>query len=450
MEISKEEIFQKICSAIRFDNFGMFLGSGFSKALFEDDEKEGYSWGELLHKVCDYYPYIQKESIFDKRASYPEIASKIVSSIDVDNQFISAEQSFKGHIAHLINKTISQKTIDKWHDVFVTIVPSFVITTNYDTIFEQLFPGSSLTINSYDSFYNIKELIPVYHIHGCVNDPESIVITNEDYSKTLRISDYRHLRLPFLLKENTILMVGYSLTDFNVLSAIDYCNNVYGDNHSPFEGKLIQVIRNKNISETKSYINDNKIIVIETNDLYSFFTELKQFYNNYTSSLEENKKKIDGLYTKYSNYSEDNIRHFVNNRTERKEDIKTIMSIDLGFGYVFQSFFPFIKNVMSSLWVESQKPKNFRYYKIILEILLDIVENMKQDRTPINFLNYLSDVLVIILNYLGDQMGDAWDATSEWKSRKKCIPNWFILHVIQYKSENIYGKASEFLNELLV
>ena len=162
MEISKEEIFQKICSAIRFDNFGMFLGSGFSKALFEDDEKEGYSWGELLRKVCDYYPYIQKESIFDKRASYPEIASKIVSSIDVDNQFISAEQSFKGHIAHLINKTISQKTIDKWHDVFATIVPSFVITTNYDTIFEQLFPGSSLTINSYDSFYNIKELIPVY------------------------------------------------------------------------------------------------------------------------------------------------------------------------------------------------------------------------------------------------------------------------------------------------
>lgn len=40
-------------------------------------------------------------------------------------------------------------------------------------------------------------MIPIYHIHGVCNIPDSIVITNEDYAYMFRPNDYRQARLPF-------------------------------------------------------------------------------------------------------------------------------------------------------------------------------------------------------------------------------------------------------------
>lgn len=63
-------------------------------------------------------------------------------------------------------------------------------------------------------------MIPIYHIHGVCNIPDSIVITNEDYAYMFRPNDYRQARLPFLMKESLVIMIGYALGDLNVITAV--------------------------------------------------------------------------------------------------------------------------------------------------------------------------------------------------------------------------------------
>lgn len=111
---------------------------------------------------------------------------------------------------------------------------------------ESILAGKSITIGPCDSFIKIKDITPIYHIHGIINDPENIVLTNEDYVSLFRPSDYRQARLPFLIKKSTVLMLGYSLNDINVISSVDLANNVYKNINNYHESNIIQVVWEQN------------------------------------------------------------------------------------------------------------------------------------------------------------------------------------------------------------
>ena len=49
---TKEDVFKAICNASRLGNLGFFVGSGFTKAILENNTYyEAYTWAELL-KIC--------------------------------------------------------------------------------------------------------------------------------------------------------------------------------------------------------------------------------------------------------------------------------------------------------------------------------------------------------------------------------------------------------------
>jgi hypothetical protein len=107
-----------------------------------------------------------------------------------------------------------------------------VITTNYDQLFESALsaaykqprvaiyqPDTEVTAD----YHNPTPESPVvFKIHGDIQHPETIVITDEDYIQfVLRMSDKEPydpipLTLKFYLKEWTTLFVGYSLLDYNL------------------------------------------------------------------------------------------------------------------------------------------------------------------------------------------------------------------------------------------
>jgi hypothetical protein len=88
-----------------------------------------------------------------------------------------------------------------------------VITTNYDTFIEDIFEfnpliGNDILLsNPYGS---------VYKIHGCVNSPDKIIITNKDYEIFDKKYELIRAQLLSLFIHNPIIFLGYSMEDENI------------------------------------------------------------------------------------------------------------------------------------------------------------------------------------------------------------------------------------------
>lgn len=107
-----------------------------------------------------------------------------------------------------------------------------VITTNYDQLFESALHAAGKpprvvvyqpNRNATKDYRDLKVESPIiFKIHGDIEDPETIVITDEDYIQfVLRMSDKEPydpvpLMLRYYLTEWTTLFVGYSLLDYNL------------------------------------------------------------------------------------------------------------------------------------------------------------------------------------------------------------------------------------------
>lgn len=90
---------------------------------------------------------------------------------------------------------------------------SSIITTNYDNLVEQLFQFEPLVGN------NILLSNPygaVYKIHGTLENPSSIIITQEDYNKFNTKYELIRAQLLSLFMHHPIIFMGYSLTDKNI------------------------------------------------------------------------------------------------------------------------------------------------------------------------------------------------------------------------------------------
>lgn len=95
--------------------------------------------------------------------------------------------------------------------------PHAIITTNYDsileTIFEQFTPVIGQNIIRKPFYESYGEILK---IHGCVNEPESIVITKEDYDNFKEKKKYLSARLLAYFVEHPLIIIGYSLQDENI------------------------------------------------------------------------------------------------------------------------------------------------------------------------------------------------------------------------------------------
>jgi hypothetical protein len=92
-----------------------------------------------------------------------------------------------------------------------------IITTNYDKFIETIFEFTPLLGN------NILLSNPygaVYKIHGCVSDPQKIIITAIDYQKFNEKYDLIRAQLLSLFIHNPIIFLGYNIGDENIKSLL--------------------------------------------------------------------------------------------------------------------------------------------------------------------------------------------------------------------------------------
>lgn len=132
-----------------------------------------------------------------------------------------------------------------------------VITTNYDTVLEMLFDNEFKVFNDIDDYYgpNSFGIGEIYKIHGTLNSPRSIVLTEKDYSNFLYRSPIVSSKILSLLCEHPLVIMGYSmddkvfkdlvislLTSFSPEKTASICKNIvclaYREENVPQEGTL--------------------------------------------------------------------------------------------------------------------------------------------------------------------------------------------------------------------
>lgn len=423
---TKEDVFRAICNASLLGTLGLFVGSGFTKAVLENNFRySAYTWPELLNKCCDKMEV--NKDVLKNQNSYPEIATKICKQYCINNEeikYIEAVHELKSTICELTNVYPEQEIRENYANYFKQIPMSWITTTNYDTVLESILGGGCLSIAPDSCFSKIRNMIPIYHIHGICNIPSSIVITNEDYAYMFRPYDYRQSRLPFLMKESLVLMIGYALGDLNVITAVDWANNVYTNTSDEFDFPIIQLLYT-NAPKGYPYTEENGVVIFEVADLNGFFGELYNFSISYNTEYNKYISLVNEYIAYFNNYlNEVEIDNFIHNKEDAQDrTIKFISELPQEFGYVYISFFTFIHTVMTKLDELSKPQGAFNAYDWKLEVILNILKNVPLKKMPSSFFGMIASSLDDVAAFIGPEIGNSYAATARWNSEKKNLPS---------------------------
>ncbi|MBU7316075.1 SIR2 family protein [Paenibacillus oleatilyticus] len=219
----------------------LFIGTGISLRYLENS----FTWDGLLSHISQtikgsdefYYDLKSKHGkngVFD----YPKIAQDLETEFnevlkqnrdgdfkEINDQFYENMKNginisrFKLYISHVLkNFKVRSNQVHEINELKkVRKNVGSVITTNYDKLiedvfeFKQLIGNDILLSNPYGS---------VYKIHGCVDDPSKIIITEDDYKIFDEKYELIRAQLLSLFIHNPIIFLGYNIGDNNIKSIL--------------------------------------------------------------------------------------------------------------------------------------------------------------------------------------------------------------------------------------
>ena len=426
----------------------LFIGTGFSKAVVSmcgiTNNTAVRSWTELLREVCNKMDMNPNDYVLPQKAWYqldsqqeqlneippiqydcPAIASKICREWDRNhsgNLNKTGVKTFKENISRLTGEIqISDKT-KVIKRVFENIKPAGVVTTNYDDLLERILVLNAKHVAQNEVFVPEREKrIPIWHIHGDIQNPESIVITREDYQSFFRPENYVQRKLTMLFKEYTILFVGYSLNDINIETAVDWAAKVYETTKS--KTYQIQLIH----SETEGVVNRDKAITsmytVPTRDCILFLEKLSDACS---TERNEKRKRIEEIKTIIKHE-----RQWKLSATENEQSIdqQFLNSIHLVQSLVNERtanpeysflYLLLLKNRLEK--VSGSTMKDAHAAQARLALLCAVIKNLPTNNVP-----------AVVAIYLGEELDNTFhDARSftresnstyeKWKKETKTLP----------------------------
>jgi hypothetical protein len=220
----------------------LFVGSGLSRRYFGAP-----SWDELLQQLADDCPNIDKGLGFYKQSlgSAPDVGERFASlyqewawssgknsfPADMFSSEVSAQSYIKYRIVELF-KSITPGDVqglkEKGHSDEIeslrAIRPHAIITTNYDTMLESIFPDLVPVVGQSILTGMPLSIGEIFKIHGSIEEPSSLVFTRSDYNNFIAKKKYLSAKLLTFFSEHPLIFVGYSASDPNIqgiLSDID-------------------------------------------------------------------------------------------------------------------------------------------------------------------------------------------------------------------------------------
>lgn len=215
----------------------LFIGTGISLRYLENS----YTWDGLLSHISkeftndeEYYLRLKYEYSDEEGCDYESIAQKLEEFVkkkldeerkgkfeSINDEFYDNLKNnkpisrFKIYITRLLSDLTKKEQYSHEIPLFKKAKRniSSVITTNYDSLMEEIFEfkpliGNDIMLsNPYGSLYKI---------HGCVSKPEKIIITKKDYEKFDQKYELIRAQLLSLFIHNPIIFLGYGIGDSNI------------------------------------------------------------------------------------------------------------------------------------------------------------------------------------------------------------------------------------------
>lgn len=220
----------------KFENHPiLFIGTGLSLRYL----KNSYSWESLLKKISydltgndECFYDLKSKNTVDDRTNYEELAQNLEKKFnenleknrygkfaDINDLFYENMKKninisrFKLYISKLLKdiEYIETDEINELKKARKNI--GSIITTNYDLMIEDIFNFNPLVGND---ILLSNPYGSLYKIHGCVTQPDKIIITTNDYKKFREKYELIRAQLLSLFIHNPIIFLGYSISDNNI------------------------------------------------------------------------------------------------------------------------------------------------------------------------------------------------------------------------------------------
>lgn len=299
--------FLDIATSLHTKSLTLFVGTGFSKYMTNG---QAPSWLELLVQCTKEIDKDDKllNQLFnvDSSGEVKEAIYELTICAQILGiEFKKRKKEIKETVADIIKRTINEKTIDndKLEELktFFTEHPEInIVTTNYDTLFSDfIIPNSSRVIIEGSTMPRINSGQNIYHIHGCVVKPESIVLTLNDYYNFQNTNNYFSRKFYTLLQETTVAILGYSLGDFNLNTILSEVKN---SKKETFRKTDLYFVNKSAIPDviSKFYSLTYGIRVIQYHPIDNFFKSVEKEYDkakDLIDSVESLKDVISGSAT---------------------------------------------------------------------------------------------------------------------------------------------------------
>uniref|UniRef100_UPI0027E3F769 SIR2 family protein n=2 Tax=Vibrio TaxID=662 RepID=UPI0027E3F769 len=215
----------------------LFVGTGVSLRYLENS----FTWDGLLEHIAlectgniEAYLDIKAKSRVDGKCDYTQVAGKLEV---IFNQTL--EEDRNGKFKHINDTFYEEMAKENYLSRFKIYIASLlselnyreemldelaelkkirknigsVITTNYDSLIEDVFSfeplvGNDILLsNPYGS---------VYKIHGCHSDASKVIITDKDYDDFNEKYELIRAQLLSIFIHNPIIFLGYGIGDDNI------------------------------------------------------------------------------------------------------------------------------------------------------------------------------------------------------------------------------------------
>jgi len=295
----------------------LFIGSGFSKRYLNTEDWEG-----LIRKFCELVPqgfgYYRSTS-----NSKWDVAAKMLaedfhqlwwthenyseSRAKFEDYATSKQSPLKIEISEYLKSKKYQYGLNEKNDKEIVelkkVVVDGIITTNWDTLIEDIFIEEEMTTYIGQKrllFSNNLEVNEIYKIHGCSTEPDSLVLTADDYKEFNDRNAYLAAKLLTIFIEHPVIFIGYSLSDLNIIRILESITACLDDsNIHKLKDRLIFLGRASGGSESfqESSITVNgltipitKIVTDDFDKVYKPLSKIKRKFS--TKKLRQMKSEM--------------------------------------------------------------------------------------------------------------------------------------------------------------
>lgn len=219
--------FLELAVSLASKSLTLFVGTGLSKYLTDN---KAPSWLELLidlttriddKKASLTNKLFNTEADGRQSSKYDLYVCAQILELEYQKRNTNIREAVVAVLEERINsKTINPKKVSPLGKFFEAHPEVNLVTTNYDTLL-----SDHVLAGRFNRVFVEGSTVPkanigtnIFHLHGCISDPQSIVLTINDYFKFQHRDTYLSRKFFTLLQETTVVILGYSLGDFNLNS----------------------------------------------------------------------------------------------------------------------------------------------------------------------------------------------------------------------------------------